>query len=159
MVFVLWVTGWDCSVVSGVGGRKGYHCHSLDLGSPQNALAIALVWSYLGVGGWPPQKTLSSPRRFRGTSETTSQRGETSRGPRPSSLSQAQAFATQEIVRAPNRPALPNKSSKQNSLACPMLLWPLGGACNPRLRRESPFKHSSYEKEKREGGAQALQWM
>lgn len=46
--------------------------------------------------------------------------------------------------RAPNRRALPNKSSKQNSLACPMLLSPLGGACNPRLRRELSFKHNQY---------------
>lgn len=93
-----------------------------------------------------------TPAGSEGTSETTGQRGETSAGPGPSP---SLAFVTQEILQSPQQ-ASPSErereSSKHISLACPMLLLPLGGACHPRLQRErvSWFQHIRYQKNKKE---------
>lgn len=68
----------------------------------------------------------------------------------------------EKSCRAPNRRALPTESCKQNFLACPMPLSPLGGACNPRLQREFQFKQNRYQKKKKrkkKKAAQVLQWL
>lgn len=140
-------------MVSGLGGRKGCQYHYLDLGSQQNALAIVLGWSYLGVGGWLRQKTLSSPCRFRGTQRLHVREARPLEDPNRRRWRRHRPLRPKKSFRAPNRPDLPNEGSKQNSLACLMPISPLGGACNPRLQRESLFKHNSHEKEKKGGGA------
>lgn len=59
----------------------------------------------------------------------------------------------EKSCRAPNRRALPTESCTHNFQACPMLLWPLGGACNPRLQRELPFKQNRHQKKKKKSSS------